>query len=339
MEHAIYLVANQYCVSWKCDLSNIQTAQQWNQGHKKHQGGRIWLSEVNCLCAITELTYDLIRNDDDVARIHTMCTLTMHGDEWSAKFTEWAKWMGFPFQIKPHEVAYRFGGGEKKISLVQEVLPIGIGRFRGYVTSQCIPESSAPLLLSLDIQRALGMILNVAEWTVDFTNLGLYNMPLIKTQDGGLGVRITDFSRRDIMHKGKGRRKLIQTDELTMYASWEGETKDQENSDQDSDEDGAPWCNHGDPISQKVVNQEAKIQEPQKARTPTEGVSGKETGGRPSPGESRDRETQMRGQEIGHLLRNPELWKLKCKEKTKVLRQHREAHLSSSVPVTRSCGR
>jgi hypothetical protein len=110
---------------------------------------------------------------------------------------------GFPFQVKPHEDAYRFGGGEKKISSVQEVLPIGIGRFRGNVTSQCIPESSAPLLLSLDVQRALGMILNVAEGTVDFTNLGLYNMPLIKTQEGGLGVRITDFSRRDIMHTGR----------------------------------------------------------------------------------------------------------------------------------------
>jgi hypothetical protein len=120
----------------------------------------------------------------------------MHGDEWFAKFKDWAKWMGFSFQIKPHKVTYRFGGGEKKISSVQEVLPIGIGKFRGYVTSQCIPESSAPLLLSLDVQRALGMILDVNRDTVDFINLGLYHLPLIRTLDGGLGVRITDFSEK-----------------------------------------------------------------------------------------------------------------------------------------------
>jgi hypothetical protein len=83
------------------------------------------------------------------------------------------------------------------------------------------------------------MILNEAKGTVDFTNLGLYNMPLIKTQDGGLGVRITVFSRGDIRHKGKGRRKLIQTDELTMYASWGGKTNDPEDSDWEFEEEDA----------------------------------------------------------------------------------------------------
>ena len=61
--------------------------------------------------------------------------------------------------------------------------------------------------------------------TVDFTKLGLYDMTLVKTREGGLGVRITDFSEKDIVYKGKGRRKIIQTDELTMYAQWGGETK------------------------------------------------------------------------------------------------------------------
>ena len=154
------------------------------------------MGDHNCLCALTELTYDLIRNDDDIARIDTMCTLTMHGDEWSAKFKDWAKWMGFSFQMRPHKVTYRFGGGEKKVSSIQEVLPIGIGKFRGYVTSQCIPESSAPLLLSLDVLRALGMILDVNRGTVDFINIGLYHMPLIKRQDGGYWVCASQTSRK-----------------------------------------------------------------------------------------------------------------------------------------------
>ena len=122
-----------------------------------------------------------------------MRTLTRHGDNWSAKFTEWAGWMGFPVERRSRSVTYRFGGGEKKHSMMQEFLPIGIGKFRGYVASQCIPDSSAPLLLSLGVQQAWGMILDVAKGVVDFTNLGLYNLPLIRTQDGGMGVRITDF--------------------------------------------------------------------------------------------------------------------------------------------------
>ena len=166
-----------------------------------------------------------------------MCTLTMHGEEWSGRFKEWVRWMGFSFEMRHHQVMYRFGGGEKKLSTMQEVLPIGIGKFRGYVTSQCIPGSSAPLLLSLDVQCALGMVLNVAEGTVDFTKLGLYNMALVRTREGGLGVRITDFSENDILYKGKGRRKVIQTNELTMYAQWGGETKEQDDQEQEiSDE-------------------------------------------------------------------------------------------------------
>ena len=184
-------------LTWKCENCRIVTARRWRHEDRE---GLLELGEHNCLCALTELTYDLIRNDDDIARIDTMCTLTMHGEEWSAKYTDWAKWMGFSFQKKPHEVTYRFGGGEKKVSSIQEILPIGIGKFRGCVKSQCIPKSSAPLLLSLDVQRALGMILDVNRDTVDFVNLGLYHLPLIRTQDGGLGVRITDFARKDILH-------------------------------------------------------------------------------------------------------------------------------------------
>jgi hypothetical protein len=89
----------------------------------------MWPDET-CLYASSALACYSLRNDDDVARLDTMCTLTMHGDEWSAKFKDWAKWMGFPFQMKPHKVTNRFGGGEKKLSAIQEVLPISIWKFR-----------------------------------------------------------------------------------------------------------------------------------------------------------------------------------------------------------------
>jgi hypothetical protein len=72
--------ANQYCVTWKCNWCTIRTAQQWVRGHTKYDGGRIQQHAENCLCALAELTYEVIENDDEIARIDTMCTLTMHGE-------------------------------------------------------------------------------------------------------------------------------------------------------------------------------------------------------------------------------------------------------------------
>jgi hypothetical protein len=172
------------------------------------------------------------------------------------------------------------------------------------------------------------MILNVAKGTVDFTNLGLYDLTLIKTQDGGLGVRITDFSKKDILHKVKGRRKLIQTDELTMYASWGGKTNDPEDSDwefeeedaqrfEDDDEQGSlrvPDQEIETPAPREVAKQAAENQELQEQETvlnrtqekemsgrpsprepgSAERVHWKETGGRPSPRGFKDPDTQMR---------------------------------------------
>jgi hypothetical protein len=152
--------------------------------------------EENCLIAMGNHMCEQVDNDDDVARIDTMCTLTMHGEQWSKIYGPQLHKIGLIPRQKNQRVLYCFGGGEKKISTVQEVFPIGIGGINGEITSQCIQDSPTPLLLSLDVQCALGMVLNIQKGTADFTELDLYNVRLVQTREGGLGVRIAEFCRR-----------------------------------------------------------------------------------------------------------------------------------------------
>jgi hypothetical protein len=104
---------------------------------------------------------------------------------------------------------YCFKGGEKKISTMQEIFPIGSGGLKGYITSQCIQGSPAPLLLSLEVQRALGMVLNVPKGTADFTELGLYDIKLVRTREGRLGIRITEFGKEEARHKEKEEKRSL----------------------------------------------------------------------------------------------------------------------------------
>ena len=167
----------------------------------------------------------------------------------------------------------------KRSRRFRKSFPLELGNFCGYVKSQCIPKSSAPLLLSLDVQRALGMILDVNRDTVTFVNLGLYHLPLIRTQDGGLGVRITDFARKDILHPEKTRRKIIETDELTMFALDESELK-----------------GHQDPSH--VFNDDESDQEDEIDQTPTKDIPCESKGKDKSQGVGRNHTKSRDGRKV-----------------------------------------
>ena len=65
------------------------------------------------------------------------------------------------------------------------------------------------MLLSLEVQSALGMVLNVPKGTADFTEPGLYDVKLVRTREGGLGIRIAEFAKEGTLHKEKGRKEII----------------------------------------------------------------------------------------------------------------------------------
>jgi hypothetical protein len=109
-DQKILRFVNQHCVTWKCDRCIAKTAQQWTFGHKLYDGGSIVLHKENCCVAIGGHPYDQIENEDDVARIDTMCTLTMHGDQWSKRYGRQLQEIGLALRYKDHRVLYHFGG-------------------------------------------------------------------------------------------------------------------------------------------------------------------------------------------------------------------------------------
>ena len=129
-----------------------------------------------------------------------MCTSTMHGDEWLQRYRRLlGRKYGLDVETHDCNVRYRFGGGEKKIALKRDVLPVGIGGENGEISSHRIPDSPTKLLLSLKTQTALGIVLDLPAGTADFRELELYNVKLRRTSERGWGVRITDFAPGGLM--------------------------------------------------------------------------------------------------------------------------------------------
>jgi hypothetical protein len=134
------------------------------------------------------------------------------------------------------------------------------------------------------------MVLDVNRDTVTFVKLGLYHSPLIKTQDGGLGVRITDFAKRDILHPERARRKILETNESIMYALDNFETENHQDFDLTLSND---MKEEVDPSSSKAVPRETKDKESTKAKASAEATSNLQMDERSSPGQSKDWTTQM----------------------------------------------
>ena len=59
-----------------------------------------------------------------------------------------------------------------------------------------------------------------------------YDIKLVRTRGGGLGILITEFGKEEARYKGKGRKEIIKTAELTMYAQKNDPERDQGIQDQ-----------------------------------------------------------------------------------------------------------
>jgi hypothetical protein len=112
-------------------------------------------------------------NDDEIARLDTMCTSTMHGDGWLKRFGKLLREKyGLMCLSETCSVNCRFGGGERKTAKFRDLLPVGIGGVNGEISNQCIPDSPTALLLSLEAQRQLGITLRICAGNADIDALG-----------------------------------------------------------------------------------------------------------------------------------------------------------------------
>ena len=203
---------NQYAVVWKCKCG-VRVAEQWTRASKKYNNNVV----ERCMMAVREEQGEQEEIDDDeLARLDTMCTSTMHGDQW---FERYKAKLRTKYHLVPEEqkcnVRYRFGGGETKVATVRDVLPVGILGVNGEISSHRIPDSPTKLLLSLKTQKTLGAVIDTERGVIEFRTLGLSGIPLYKTRDGGLGVRITDFA--DGGHAPPTREPRVRKREITVY--------------------------------------------------------------------------------------------------------------------------
>ena len=150
-----------------------------------------------------------------------MCTSTMHGDEWLERFRKILNKYGLDVVTHDCSVRYRFGGGEKKRATKCDVLPVGIGGANGEISSNRIPDSPTKMLLSLQTQISLGMVLDLAAGKADFKALGLYNVKLRKTSEGGWGVQITDFAPEGLVQIPPEEQETVVSDEVVVYEAVE----------------------------------------------------------------------------------------------------------------------
>ncbi|CAK0856476.1 unnamed protein product, partial [Prorocentrum cordatum] len=227
------LKRNQYAIVWKCDCG-ARTAERYFPTSKKYHHGQNCFNymsiaesgeqEFEEFAAVAGVIDDQSECDDDeVARLDTMCTSTMHGDQWlerySAKLNE--KY-GLCMESHPCKVKYRFGGGERKEAKFRDVLPIGIGGENGEISSNRIPGSPTKMLLSLKTQKALGMVIDLVEGTADFKKLGLSGVKLRRRVLGRLhavigeddGPVLWDAGSHVVCRHGHGDMPVTQQDDL-----------------------------------------------------------------------------------------------------------------------------
>jgi hypothetical protein len=133
------------------------------------------------------------------------------------------------------------------------------------------------LLLSLGAKHALGVILNVRNGTADFTEIGLHYIKLVKTREGGLGVRISEFATGGHVGQRKGDKIRTRTDEVVIYTTLDpaDQTK---NVEADTDQDLPKEESTAESTSEREVSGRLTLQKNLKAKASTES----EVGGRPS---------------------------------------------------------
>ena len=87
-------------------------------------------------------------------------------------------------------------------------------------------------MLSLGAQCALGMVLDLPNGTVTIRKLGIKNLPLVRTKEGGLGIHIAHFAPGGHQTPEEGR-EPDEEDEISVYYA------DQEEDGDEEDDSGA----------------------------------------------------------------------------------------------------
>ncbi|CAE7562382.1 RE1 [Symbiodinium sp. CCMP2592] len=145
---------------------------------------------------------DAIYEHDLIAILDTGCNQTCHGDRWLERYIQ-ATGQSMPEVDQASTVRIRgIGGhiqtaGTRKLPLILELINGGLAQ--GDLTSTELVNSDAPLLISMQAQRALGLIIDVAGEVVHSQTLG-HDLRLAY-KDGLLGIRLlpgeTDQGARD----------------------------------------------------------------------------------------------------------------------------------------------
>jgi len=131
-----------------------------------------------------------------LAILDSGCTRTMHGTVWASKFEERLSELNLQPMCKTKTQRFRGVGGET-ISRVVKIFPIGLGGVHGELHS-AETDGDTPLLLSRPFMQSLGAIINLKKNVVSFEEIGVSDLPLVKTKRGHLAVSLLDFDRNNM---------------------------------------------------------------------------------------------------------------------------------------------
>ncbi|CAJ1448790.1 unnamed protein product, partial [Effrenium voratum] len=126
-----------------------------------------------------------------LAILDSGCSRTMHGRGWAEEFEKALTDLGLTFDTKAKDQSFKGIGGHIKSTEIK-IYPIGIGGRHGQLHTAETPDMS-PLLLSRPFMKKLGTIMDMEHETVSFTQLGLEDIPMIRTSRGHLAINLLDF--------------------------------------------------------------------------------------------------------------------------------------------------
>ena len=126
-----------------------------------------------------------------LAILDSGCTKTMHGEVWAERFEAELGKRGLSHHAIPKKQTFKGVGGQTQ-SRIAKIYPIGLAKVHGEMCSSEAP-GALPLLLSRPFMEELGTVIDIGQGTVSFSELGVQNLPLLRTEKGHLAVNILDF--------------------------------------------------------------------------------------------------------------------------------------------------
>ena len=132
-------------------------------------------------------------DDPGLAILDSGCTRTMHGTQWAISYEQALLQLGLRSKTREKIQKFRGVGGETTSNLVR-IFPVGIGKKHGELHSAETP-GSVPLLLSRPFMQELGAVIDLGNSVVSFEQIGVKDMPLIRTNRGHMAINLLDFNR------------------------------------------------------------------------------------------------------------------------------------------------